>query len=121
MGVKKVHVVRTEKDDETERALLQKSSFEEVQKFNRESNGIILVSAGTGYDPVDILEVGEDVTSKFIVGPPGYASGPNIVTRLLHNPWTVGVGTAVIAGVIIWWRAGIRGKYAVDCLPCCYR
>lgn len=101
-GIRKVHIIRTDQKNETERSALHDRSLREIDEFNRNSS-IRLISLGRGYDPEDILEVGQDVTSTFINGPPGYAATPTLTSSVINHPWLVGIGTAVIATAIATW------------------
>lgn len=103
--IRKIHVVRTARTDEVERAELHAKSVREIDQFNRDSDSVVLISAGSGYDPQDILEAGEDVTAKYISGHPGSASGQSG----LNNPWIVGLVVALAGGLAVAylvWRFG---------------
>jgi len=102
-SLRKVHVVRTERDDAEERESLNAKSRRELEAINREPGGVVFLSLGRGYDPEDILEVGEDVTAGYISGPPGAAQDPSPVLRFLSNQWIVAVGTGLIVAGIVWW------------------
>lgn len=102
-NIRKLHIVRTARDNESERVALQERSFKEIQEFNRQSRSVVLISPGRGYDPEDILEVGEDVTNTVVAGPPGHASSPNPVIGILSNPWVVAIGTGLIVAAVVWW------------------
>ncbi|MGH9697284.1 MAG: hypothetical protein ACRD5Z_24285, partial [Bryobacteraceae bacterium] len=84
--IRKIHVVRTVHENERERSALHAKSLAEIEKLNRESSGVVFLSTGGGYVPEDILEVGEDVTAKYIAGPPGSAAIPSRLTRFFSNP-----------------------------------
>jgi len=63
---------------------------------------------GSGWDAEDIVEAGEDVTSKYSTGPPGL--GPSLIFRLLsilNSPWIVAIGGGLIVaiggGIILAW------------------
>ena len=101
--IRKLHIVRTARENETERSALQDRSFKEIQELNKQSESVVLISPGRGYDPEDILEVGEDVTTMFVSGPPGHASAPTTVVRFLNNQWIVAIGTGLIVAALIWW------------------
>ncbi len=58
------------------------------------------MSIGRGYEPEDITEAGEDVTSTFINGPPGEGRWP-LLTASVKNPWIKAIGTAIIAAVLL--------------------
>lgn len=95
--IRKIHIVQTSRPNETERKELNTKSIRKIDQFNRESTSIVWISAGRGYDPLDILEAGEDVTAKCLPWHPGVASGPSYLGRFIHNPWVV----AVIGGLVV--------------------
>jgi len=60
------------------------------------------MSPGGGYVE-DIFEAGEDVTEKYLKGPPGYGkSGP--LQEFIYNPWAMAVGTGLIVAAVVAWR-----------------
>lgn len=101
--VRKIHVVQTVRENEHERNAIHAKSVKEIEEINRESSGFVFLSAGRGYDPEDILEAGEDVTSKYIAGPPGSAAGPGALLRFLGSQWVVGIGTGLVVAAAVWW------------------
>jgi hypothetical protein len=101
-SIKSVQIVCTSKKSEVERSAIQEKSFKEIQEFNRQSDSVTLISPGYGYEPEDIAEAGVDVTSQYIIGPPGHAASGGFV-ELLNNQWVVAVGTGLIVAVLVWW------------------
>lgn len=99
-GIRRVHIVRTEQDDKAERAAISQRSIDEIQELNRDPRGPLFLSLGRGYDPEDILENGEDVTTSFINGPPGHAAG---LLRFINNQWFMLVATGLIVAFVVWW------------------
>jgi len=100
--LRSVRVVRTEHAEQDERERINKESLAQIDKINRESTGFVLISPGSGYDPEDIAEAGEDVTHSVIKGPPGFRAGK------WSNPakalaWIAGIVAAVIAGGVMKW------------------
>ena len=73
VNIKKVEIIRTAQTSEIELSTIQKRSRSEIDEFNSQSESVFLIGLGRGQDPEDIVEAGEDVTSKYIVGPPGHA------------------------------------------------
>ena len=71
LQIRKIHIVRTAQRNAAERESLHAQSLHEIDRLNRESSGIVFISPGSGYEPADILEAGEDVTMKYITGHPG--------------------------------------------------
>jgi len=110
--IRKLFIVRTDDLEESVRAAINERSVREISEINRSSNSVVMISAGRGYDPEDILEDGEDVSSEFIGGPPGYAKQAPVATQpvavsrsrpvtLLNHPWVVSVvGGLIVAAVI---------------------
>lgn len=101
--IRKLHIVRTARDNEAERNALQEQSLKEIQEFNRQSDSVVLISPGRGYAHEDILEVGKDVTATFVSGPPGHAAAPTPVVGFLNNQWIVAIGTGLIVAALVWW------------------
>lgn len=101
--IRKLHIVRTTHENEVERSALQERSFNEIQEFNRQSDSIVLINPERGYDPEDILEVGEDVTATFVSGSLGHAVVPTPVVEFLNNQWVVTIGTGLIVAALVWW------------------
>lgn len=101
-SIKSVQIVRTDKKSEDERSAIQEQSFNEIQELNRQSDSVTIISAGYGYEPEDIAEAGIDVTSQYIVGPPGHAASGGFV-ELLNNQWVVAIGTGLIVAGCVWW------------------
>jgi hypothetical protein len=61
----------------------------------------VIVSAGRGYHPGDIVEAGSDVTADFIAGAPGYKSS-SPATRFLSNPWVLAIGGGLMVAWLAW-------------------
>ena len=102
-SLRRVHVVRTARNDAQGRETLNEKSLREVEAINRESGGVVFLSLGRGYDPEDILEVGADVTAEFISGPPGSARSQGRLTRVANHPWVVTIGAGLILAALMWW------------------
>lgn len=102
-ALRKIHIIRTAREDEREREALNEKSLKEIEAINRKPGGLLFLSPGRGYEPEDIFEVGADVTAEFISGPPGVTYGQNRLSHLLSNPWVVAVGTGLIVAGIVWW------------------
>ena len=58
-----VNIRSTDRPSDQELKTIQDESWADVQRFNRESPGIVLVSAGLGYSKNDLAHAGTDVTS----------------------------------------------------------
>lgn len=101
-SIKSVQIIRTKQTSEVERSAMQDRSFRDIQKINRQSDSVTIISPGYGYEPEDIVEAGEDVTSQYITGPPGYANLGGL-REILNNPWVVTIGTGLIVAALAWW------------------
>lgn len=101
-NIKNVQIIRTKLPSEVERSAMQDRSFKDIQKFNRGSDSVTIISPGHGYEQEDIAEAGEDVTSQYIIGPPGYANSGSL-REILNNPWVVTIGTGLIVAALAWW------------------
>lgn len=100
--LRSVQVVRTAHAEQDERERINQESLAQIDKINRESTGVVFISPGSGYDPEDIAEAGEDVTHSVIKGPPGFRAGK------WGNPakvlaWIAGIVAVVIAAGVIKW------------------
>ena len=101
--IRRRHIVRTELREHQERDKLNAKSLAEIEAINRQPGGVTILSPGRGYDPEDILEVGEDVTVAYILGLPGYASRPGILRAFFSNQWVLTVGASLIVAGVVWW------------------
>lgn len=99
-NINTIHIVKTARNNEDTRQEINRRDLERIDKMNREPGNFVLISAGRGYETLDILDGGEDVTADFIKGPPGYGSSA-VSKKLVVNPWVVGIGTAIIAGIVL--------------------
>ena len=102
LQIRKIHIVRTTQRNEVERENLNAKSVREIERLNRESSGVVFISPGSGYDPGDILEAGEDVTKKYVTGHPGAASGLSPLGRFASNSWFVTVFGGLVVAYLIW-------------------
>lgn len=93
-------IVRTKDANDVTRERINNASLDRISRMNREPGGMIIISPGSGYDPVDILEEGEDVTVHYIDAPPGL--GKVVAWESLANhPWIVTiVGGLILAGLL---------------------
>lgn len=97
-----VRVVQTECTEKEERERINNESLVQIEKINRENNGTVFISPGSGYDPEDIAEAGEDITHSVIKGPPGFRARKWGVSTNVLALVTGIVATVVAAGVIKW-------------------
>ena len=98
--ISSVLIVRTKECDEITRQRINSDSLDKISKMNSESDGIVFISAGSGYDPEDILELGENVTSEYITEPPGSGGGINW-GEIANHPWVITIlGGLVLAAIL---------------------
>lgn len=102
LQIRKIHIVRTAQRNAAEREVLHAQSIKEIDRLNRESSGLVFISPGSGYEPADILEAGEDVTMEYITGHPGSASGLSTLARFASNSWFVTVFGGLVVAFLIW-------------------
>lgn len=100
LDVRKVQVIRTNRNSETELKDLQDSSYAEVQRLNRLSPGVAFISAGRGYQQEDIAELGKDMTDHFVKGAPGHAP-PFSFRDALNNPWVLTIGGGLLVAFLL--------------------
>jgi len=100
--LRSVHVVKTERAEQEDRERINNESRAVIDKINRESAWAVIISPGSGYDPEDIAEAGEDITHSVIKGPPGYRAGKwGNSTKVLA--WVAGIVAVVVAAGVIKW------------------
>jgi hypothetical protein len=100
--IEKIIIILTRNKDEQERKKINDESLKRIDRMNRESDSLVIMSPGVGYDPEDILEAGEEVTEKYIKGPPGY-SKTGALQEFIYNPWIMAIGTGLIIAAIVAW------------------
>jgi hypothetical protein len=99
--LRSVQIIKTARTEQEERESINKASLARIDEINR-SSGIMFISGGSGYDPEDIAEAGEDVTHSLIKGPPGFKKGKwSKPVRALA--WVAGIVATIIAAGIIKW------------------
>jgi hypothetical protein len=69
-----IQIIRTERQDKVERDEINIKDLESIRQLNNSRTGVVFISAGRGYEPQDIAEVGTDVTHTYLKGPPGFKS-----------------------------------------------
>lgn len=106
-SVTAVHIIETEQPLDAALKQLQVESNERIDRFNRESGGVSIVSAGSGWVNEDIVHCGEDVTTRYVTSPPGEGTPASRALALIHNPWVLRVGgglaVIVIGGFVVRW------------------
>ena len=101
--IKKVTILKTNRVSAAELKDIQDKSWKEVQEFNRNSDSMVLISPGRGYDAEDIVEAGNDVTAEFISGPPGHGGGWGVVSAVMNHPWVSAIGTGLAVAALAYW------------------
>lgn len=101
-NIKSIQIIHTNKKSEDERSIIQEESFKRIQELNRQTDSIAIISLGDGYNPEDIVEAGEDVTSQYITEAPGYGAS-NFIFSFLNNSWVMTISTGLILVVLIAW------------------
>ena len=99
----RIRLIRTTDTSENELAKLQETSLREIQEFNANSNSVVFISAGRGYDKSDIVEMGQDVTKEFVTGAPGSGGRLEKALSALNNPWLVRIGAGLFVAALAWW------------------
>jgi len=100
--LRSVQIVRTQQTDKIERDEINRIDRAKIDEKNSSGDGVFFLSIGSGYEPQDIVQAGEDVTHTFIKGPPGFKSGRWAPT-LKALGWIAGIiATVVGAGLAKW-------------------
>jgi hypothetical protein len=102
-SIRKVHIIRTERQSEHELANLQRKSRAEIEEINRKSRHAVFIVLGVGYKDEDIVHTGLDVTAQLISGPPGARDTVSRFSSLLNNGWVVTVGGGTLVAALVWW------------------
>lgn len=103
-SIKKVQIIRTNEKSEVERDIIYEQSLKRDQEFNRQSDSVLLINLGHGYEPEDIAEAGEDVTSQYIFGPPGHATSGWFKSEGPIGKIIIAVAIALlVGGSSPWW------------------
>lgn len=99
--LRKVRIIETPLKEAEVRGQINRDSLAEIAEMNRTS-GLLIISAGQGYEPEDIAEVGTDVTLTFLRGGPGFSSG---LLGLSKNAvgWLLGIVASVLATGLVKW------------------
>lgn len=100
--LRSIQIIRTERPEEVERNEINRKDRESIDRLNDPSSGVFILSVGSGYEPQDIAEVGEDLTHSFIKGHPSFKAGqwgPSVKAFA----WLGGIiATVTAAGIIKW-------------------
>ena len=102
MAITSTRIIETSRPSGVELQEIQQKSHREIDEFNNNSNSLILISPGRGYEPEDIGEAGVEVTTRFINSPPGVARY-NLASKILNHPWVIAIaGGILVAGIAAW-------------------
>lgn len=99
--LKSIRIIETTECEEPTRRRINAASLQQIDEMNR-SGGVIFISAGSGYDPEDLLEGGIDVTRKFLTGGPGAAGAVFGMSKQALG-WVFGIVSAVVAAGLAKW------------------
>lgn len=94
-----VKIVKTELNKDDELQALQNRSTAEIDAINRSSPDFVIIARGQGWEDEEIADCGEDVTAQYVKVAPGEAS---FISTIVAHPWTVGLGTTVLAGILLF-------------------
>ena len=100
--ISKVRIVRTVDTSDLELKGIQEKGKRDLDELNRTSRGVVFLGPVSGYSLDDIGETGDDVTSTFILGPPGHGDKWTVVAAVLNHPWISGIGTGLILAALVW-------------------
>lgn len=95
--ISSVWIRSTEEDKDASLLAMRLSNDEATERFNRQSQHVIMMPGNFGYNDEDIVHSGKDVTRHYISGPPGTGTALSNLIGWLNNPWLV----TVIGGAIV--------------------
>lgn len=98
--IKSTHIIKTSDLKSVCLQRLQDESLRKIRDFNNNNEHMTLISLPYGSSDIDISEAGEDVTSNYIVHPPGRGDVFSNIKAFASNGWVVGIGTGVIVALI---------------------
>lgn len=90
-----VRIIETSTREDEARRHINQVSLAQIEEMNRTS-GVIIISAGYGYNPEDLVEAGTDVTRTYLTGGPGASTRLWGLSRTVVG-WMLGVVAMVIA------------------------
>ena len=110
--IRSIRIIETLRDNETEREEINRRSTAKIDEINRSSDSLLFMTLGSGWEPEDIAEAGEDVTSVYVKGAPGHLShlGSKAGTTLSvsHKAWNeYSIAKAAIAIIIAVVSGGL--------------
>lgn len=100
--LRSLHIIRTQRLDQTERDEINRIERANIDEINRSNDGFYFFSVGGGYEPQDILQVGNDITHIVINGPPGFKAG-RWVPSIKFLAWVGGIIATVFAAGLVKW------------------
>ena len=100
--INNVIIYRTDQCNEVEQDELLRDSKQKIGRLNGESDASFVIYSPWSAYPDDILEVGEDVTERFIVDGPGYEAGSSPFSRFVAHPMVVTVVGSLVVAFVVW-------------------
>lgn len=106
--VTSVSIIETAESKEASLADLQKESSETVDRTNAalHESGVVIISAGSGWADEDIVQVGDDVTDRYIKAGPGRGADADYIRSIIVNPWVVTIIGGLMVAAIGWLFIG---------------
>lgn len=100
-SLRAVVIVQTDCEEAAIRAEANRQGRELIDEINHDRHGALFIAEAPLYGALDLIESGQDVSSRYIKGPPG-------VTFRWHVPpsalkWLAGLLTTVIGGGVLKW------------------
>ena len=99
---RKVRIIRTADKSAVELKRLADEHQKKNKEFNASSKWVGIIDVGAYY-PENIDQAGEDVTTTFILGPPGHGDRWAVVGAFLNHPWIAAIGTGLIVAALLLW------------------
>jgi hypothetical protein len=90
-----VQIIETSMREDVTRRNINRASLAQIDEMNRTS-GVMIISAGQGYEPGDLVEAGKDVTRSYLTGGPGSSMHFWGLSKTVVG-WTLGIVAGVIA------------------------
>jgi hypothetical protein len=96
-----VRIIETSMREDEARRRINQDSLAQIEEMNRTS-GVMIFSAGQGYEPEDLVEAGTDVTRTYLTGGPGSSTRLWGLSKTVVG-WTLGIVAGVIATGLAKW------------------
>ncbi len=102
-SLKTVRIIQTSDTSEAERSKLKDEHNRKNEEFNRSSDSLKIIGSGFRRDDEDIAEAGNDVTTEYVTGVPGYLDRKTAVARLFLDKLVVPIAVALIVAAALLW------------------